>query len=428
MTTRRLPGLCLLTVLALAPLIRAEAQTPPPPLPGGPELLKVFLDWPGADPGPVRDEIRFAELVTALDEADVLVRVARATKDGGEVLTISLTGRGRFLGDDNTLTYEPQPGEATEAQARGVASLIKLGLARYVAKTPAAKHVSVKLLDQVAPTAVVDRWDFWVFSLSANAFLMGESQYQNSMFYGSVSANRVTPELKVRASVYGNFSKTRFEFPDTTYKSSTHGYGFSGLVVKSLGGHWSAGAFLNLESSTYSNLKLQAAVSPAVEYDIFPYAESTKRQFRILYRIGPAVTTYNEETIYFKTRETLVQEALSLTYEMTQPWGTVSLSLEGSNYLHDFSKNRLELSGGLSLRIWKGLSFNIDGSYARIRDLLALPRAGASYEEVLLRQKQLATGYSYSFSVGLSYSFGSTRSQVVNPRFGNGGRSISISM
>ncbi|UCE42062.1 MAG: hypothetical protein JSV17_03545 [Candidatus Aminicenantes bacterium] len=48
-------------------------------------------------------------------------------------------------------------------------------------------------------------------------------------------------------------------------------------------------------------------------------------------------------------------------------------------------------------------------------------------EEVLLRQKQLATGYTYSMSVGLSYTFGSLKSKVVNPRFGTGGRSISIS-
>ena len=74
------------------------------------------------------------------------------------------------------------------------------------------------------------------------------------------------------------------------------------------------------------------------------------------------------------------------------------------------------------------MSFEIDGSYTRIRDQLALPAGGASYEEILLRQRQLATGYNYSFSAGFNFSFGSTRSNVVNPRFGNGGRSISISM
>ena len=119
---------------------------------------------------------------------------------------------------------------------------------------------------------------------------------------------------------------------------------------------------------------------------------------------------------------------MSWAYEVKRPWGTVSLELEGSHFFHDFSKNRVELGAEAEVRIWKGLSFNLYGNYARIRDQLGLPRAGASYEEVLLQQRQLATGYEYYISVGLSFTFGSTKSNVVNPRFGNGGRSISIGM
>jgi hypothetical protein len=104
------------------------------------------------------------------------------------------------------------------------------------------------------------------------------------------------------------------------------------------------------------------------------------------------------------------------------------VELQGSNFFHDFSKNRFELQAELEFRVWRGLSFEIDGSYARIRDQISLSAEGASYEEILLRQRQLATGYDYSFSVGFNFSFGSTRSNVVNPRFGTGGRSISISM
>ena len=66
-------------------------------------------------------------------------------------------------------------------------------------------------------------------------------------------------------------------------------------------------------------------------------------------------------------------------------------------------------------------------SGSRIRDQLNLAKGGATLEEVLLRRKQLATSYYYYFSVGLRFSFGSVRSNVVNPRFGTGGSSISIS-
>ena len=367
--------------------------------------------------------------MAALAAAEVRVAVApRAPPPEGKV-AIEFTGLREFQGQDNRLTYSPGPADKPEDVRKGIAGLIKIGLLRYAAKTPAAKDLTVRFLDQAKPTAVDDPWNFWVYSLSASAFLSGETQYKSGSYYGSFSANRTTPELKVRTSVYRDLSKSRFDLGGgSVYKSSTHGEGISGLAVKSLGQHWSAGAFLSVESSTYANLKLDVSLGPAVEYNIFPYSESTKRQLRILYRVGFTAARYREETIYFKTSERLLQESLSWAYEVKRPWGNASVQLEGSHFFHDFGKNRLELEAELEFRIWRGLSFEVDGSYTRIRDQIALSAEGASYEDILLRQKQLATGYDYSFSIGLNFSFGSTRSNVVNPRFGNGGRSISISM
>jgi hypothetical protein len=423
-------SIALLALWAVFLVGSANAQVPPakPTTPPPPPLPKVFLDWSGADIAFFRAEIPFVEFVTGLEEAQVRVLVTPQGPPGSETFAIEFSGLKGFQGDNNTLTHTPTPGDKPEDVRKGLAGILKLGLMRYVAKTPVAKFVSVNFQDLVKPTAVVDKWNFWVFSLSANSFLMGETQYKDGMYYGSFSANRVTPELKIRTSVYGNTQKMRFDFGDDIYESSSHGYGFSGLVVKSLSEHWSVGAFLSVESSTYANMKVGVSAAPAVEFNFFPYSESTKRQFRVLYRIGYTATRYNEETVYFKLSESLLQESLAWTYEVKRPWGMVSLEIEGSNYFHDFSKNRLELRGEVSFRIWRGLSFEIDGSYARIRDQLSLPRGGASYEEVLLRQKQLATGYNYRFSVGLNFTFGSTRSNVVNPRFGNGGRGISIKM
>jgi hypothetical protein len=419
-----LAGLALFFVGPLSAQVPAAKPAAPPPLP----MPKVFLDWPGADIGFFRGEIAFVDFVPGLDEAQVRVIVTPPEPPGTGPFTVEFSGLKEFQGEDNTLTYSPAPGESPEDVKRGLAGMLKLGLLRYAAKTPAAKDLSVRFLDQAKPTSVIDTWDFWVFSLSANAFLMGETQYRDGMYYGSFSANRVTPGLKIQTSVYANVQKMWFDLGDEIYESSSHGYGVSGLVVKSLSEHWSAGAFLSVQSSTYSNLKLSLNVAPAVEFNFFPYSESTKKQFRVLYRIGYTAARYHEETVYFKTSEGLLQESLAWTYEVKRPWGMVSLELEGSHFLHDLAKNRVQLAGEVSFRIWRGLSFEIDGSYTRIRDQIALPRGGASYEEVLLRQKQLATGYDYSFSVGLNFSFGSTRSNVVNPRFGNGGQSISISM
>jgi hypothetical protein len=298
---------------------------------------------------------------------------------------------------------------------------------RYAGKMPISRRISIGFMDKVKPTDVEDKWNFWVFSLSLSTFLNGEKIYKSGMYSGSFSATRVTPEWKIRMSLSGTNSKDKFTLEDEVFESTYESYNFNGLIVKSISEHWSLGAFFSVTSATYSNVELSINPAPAIEFNLFPYSDSTRRELRFLYRIGYKSVRYREETIYEKTYENLFQQSLSVIFELKQKWGTWSMSVEGSNYFHDFDKNRLRLAGQLSLRLIKGLNFNISGSYRRIRDQLALRRGGASLEELLLHIQELETKYWYSVSIGLSFTFGSTRSKVVNPRFGTGGTSISIS-
>lgn len=390
-------------------------------------IPKVFIDWEGADLLKIREEIPFVQYVQDSGMAQVYVRVTvQDMETGGREYAVSFSGQGEFEGDDDELKHRVEKDQPEEEIREELIGKIKMGLMRYVGKSPVSSRISISLMDSVEPTAVEDNWNFWVFSLSANAFLNGEESYSNGMFNGSFSANRVTPELKIRLSVSSYFTRSEFRFNDQVIESDSDSHNLNGLIVKSIGEHWSVGGFFSVISSTYSNIEFRINPAPAVEYNLFPYSESTKKQLRFLYRLGYSSVRYREETIYMKTYENLWQQALSVSLELKQKWGTVSTSLEGSNYFHDFEKNRLQLNGELSLRLIKGLNFNVFGSYSRIRDQLSLPRGEASLEEILLRRRQLETGYSYYLSVGLSYTFGSTGSKVVNPRFGTGGTSISI--
>lgn len=171
------------------------------------------------------------------------------------------------------------------------------------------------------------------------------------------------------------------------------------------------------------------SIMPALEYDIFPYSESTRRQLRILYRAGYNYVTYVDSTIYDKTRETLWQQSLTAAYEVVQKWGSVNVTLSYSNYLHDLSKDNISLDGFIELRIAKGLSVSFGGGASIIHDQLALVKGGASTQEVLLRRKELATQYRYFTFFGFTYTFGSIYNNVVNPRFGNnGGGGLTIMM
>jgi hypothetical protein len=65
----------------------------------------------------------------------------------------------------------------------------------------------------------------------------------------------------------------------------------------------------------------------------------------------------------------------------------------------------------------QGLAVNFGVNFQRIHDQLSLPRGDASLEDVLLQRRRLATSYRTWGEVGLSYTFGSIYSNVVNPRF-----------
>ena len=123
-------------------------------------------------------------------------------------------------------------------------------------------------------------------------------------------------------------------------------------------------------------------------------------------------------TLFDKLEETLWRHELSATLDQRQPWGSVQVGAEFSQYLHDRSFYRLEVEGDLSFRVTRGFEVELEGSASRIRDQISLPRRDATPEEVLLRLRELRSGYDLQFSIGLSYRFGSIFNNIVNPRFG----------
>jgi hypothetical protein len=176
---------------------------------------------------------------------------------------------------------------------------------------------------------------------------------------------------------------------------------------------------MGIESSTFGNTRSSATLMSAAEYSVFPYEQYATRQLRIGYSVGIEKVRYNEITIFNRTEETLWAQELSATLDQRQPWGSLAAGFEFSQYLHDGSKYRLEGEGDVNLRLARGLSLTLSGSASRIRDQLSLPLRDATDEEVLLRIRQLQSGYEVDFSIGVTYSFGSIFNNIVNPRFGD---------
>lgn len=368
----------------------------------------------------IKTEIPFVNYVWDSKEAQVHVLITtQETAGGGVEYTITFMGKQDYSGMGDTLKYISKQFDTEDDIRRGMVQSLKMGLMRYVAKTPVADQISISFAPEVAPTAVVDKWNNWVFSISLNGFFNGEKIRNFNRIYGTFSAKRITLDLKVNLSVNTSYYESNFKTEDRTITSILRSKSFYGLVVKSLNDHWPLGISASANSSTFNNIKFSFGTAPTIEYDLFPYSQSTRRQLRFLYSAGQEFSRYMEETIFDKTSENLFYEALSVTLELKQTWGSVTTNVEGSHYFHDVSKNRLQLYSELSLRLFKGLSFNLTSYVSLIHNQLSLPKGGASREDILLQRKQLATQYQYFATIGLSYTFGSIYSNVVNPRFGD---------
>ena len=381
---------------------------------------RVFMDCRRCDRDYIRTEITFVNFVRDRQESDIHLLVTdQSTGSGGQEYTMAFLGRNQFAGMDQTVTYVSNQTDTRDEIRKGMVEAMKRGLFPFLLKTPLCEYISVNFRQRFEPTAVQDKWNFWVFSISLDGRISGESTRSSKSIDVNFSANRVTPEWKIRLGLSGDYDERKYEYEEETIISISKEKDFSGLVAKSLNDHWSLGGWVETSSSTYRNIGSLYTIAPALEYNFFPYSESTRRQLRCMYKIGVNRAHYLENTIYNKMSETLYNQSLTLSLEVREPWGNATVSMEGSHYFHDAQKNRLTLWGYLSFRIFRGLSMNVRANYERIHDQLSLPVGEASLDEVLLRRRELATDYEYSLSLGVSYTFGSVFSNVVNPRFGS---------
>jgi hypothetical protein len=412
---------CAMLFLALT-TAAAAAQEP------GTQRLRVFLDCPACEADYVRTEIDWVDYVRDREDSDVHILVTtRTTGPGGREFTFDFIGRGNFAAKSDTLVYVSSLDDTSDTRRQGVVRVLKIGLMRYIAGSSLADRILITLAPPTAGQAAaaaspaVDPWNYWVFSTSASGFLNGESQQQSLSSSLSLSANRTTDAWKIRFIGRGSYSEGKFEVDSvTTITSIRRSYTGSMLAAMSLGPRLSAGLVAEMESSTFGNIELSYRVAPALEYNIFPYAESTRRQFVFQYSIGLNSFDYRELTIYDQTSETRAAHALALLYEVRQPWGSTSIGVSGSQFLHDTSKYSWNVSGGGSVRLFRGLSANVSATYRHVRDQLAVPAGDATRDEILLRQRLLQTNFFYFVNFGLSYRFGSIFNTVVNPRFNSG--------
>ena len=425
-----------LTILFFIPFLsKAQSNNAPKSLPDSSHnnfALKVFLDCGYCDMDYLRTELTYIDYVRDRMEAQVDIVVSSLqTGSRGTEYTFVFLGQREFRGQNDTLRYDVTSFSTDDITRKGLVQTVKLGLIRYIAKTAYASKMCISCpIDtniKAQPLQLKDKWRGWVFTCGGLGNFNGQQLTGTANINGILQATKVTEDWKVSMGVnigynYGYYTITT----DSTIRSVSQSANFNCLYVKSINEHFSWGINASYNNSTFNNILTQERVEPGIEYSIFPYSQATHKVFRLLYYVFGENTQYYDTTIYGKVHTMYLGQELLASINYKEPWGSLFLSLDGSNYFYDFSKNNLTFSAGFSLNLFEGFTVAFGGYASLVNNEIFLPAAGATEAEILLSTKALPTPYQYSAFVGIKYSFGSIYNNIVNPRFSPNGYNVNF--
>ena len=396
----------------------------------GPAALRVFLDCNRCDFDYLRREITFVNYVRDRYDAQVHVLVTTENSGGGRLYTLDFIGLEEFADRGVSYTYSESRTDTDDETREGLAQVLRVGFLHYIIDTPMAYDIEIGAAGRAGVGTGFaggglrmmaqpedDPWDFWVFRLSTNARASGEASREQRNFNGSASANRTTEDWIVRAEIDGSYRENVRQLSTGEYTDVRTSYQLDGQLVKSLGEHWGASIRGGSSASTFLNRDRRIRVLPGIEFNVFPYSESSRRSLTFAWEMGLESFDYIEETIFGKMEETLAAQEVEITFDVEQPWGDSRVRLRYNSYVNDFSKYSTSVFGNLSFRVVRGLSVFASASTELVRDQVYLSAKKLTDEEILVELRQLATDSRYRVSFGFSYTFGSIFNNVVNPRF-----------
>lgn len=380
----------------------------------------IYVDCNRCSLNYIRTNVDFVNYVRDQADADIYMRITEAGTGSGKQYVIDFRGIPPFSEIREALVFE-SPNTATSDEERAeLVRIIRIGLIPFITGTVAMRNIDVvrKTVEEDAILdAPVDPWNQWIFEVDLEtSFDMEETEFNYEIESG-FNAERITDKWKYDIRMEYEVDRTRIDLTSGTRKVNRDSWYANSFIGYSLSDHFSIGLFTRANASRTGNILIKAQASPAIEYSVFDYMEFQERRWIFRYRITPSYTNYNRTTVYLKDSEYLFQQIISQQLRYDQPWGRINIGISATSYLHDMSLNSLEFDPSLSIRITRGLFVNLYGRYRIINDQISLPAGDITDTERLLGERQQATTYELRFSFGLSYTFGSIYSNIVNPRF-----------
>ena len=388
-------------------------------------LINVFLDCRGCNEGFIKSEIAFVNFVRDMADAEVhLIITRRGTASGGTQYQLSYLGYQSYTDMNQNLTYTSFDSDTYDEERNGLVKYVKLGLIPYLSQKDALNDFELEYTGDMRgiPTSTQDKWNNWIFEIGSNGSIRGEENRQNVDLDNRIRVRRVTETWKFQLYLNNSYRRNTYITSDSLGREIkddfvTDRQNVFGLLAYAINDHWSVGSYFNGGSSSRDNIDLWYGATPSIEYSFYPYREFARREVTLRYGLYSAIYDYSERTIFGKDSEFLVRQELAFNMDYTKPWGGLEARINGRTYLHDFSKNRLNMQLELNMRIVRGFSVFVNTEYSIINDQLSLSAGGVTDKEAIANTRQQATSYSYRASAGFEISFGSIYDSVVNTRF-----------
>jgi hypothetical protein len=398
--------------------------------------LRVYLDCEGARQGcesnHFRTEITFVNWVRQVQDAQLNIIFTSSSTGSGDEFMLDFIGREELEGTDDHLIYSHSDTDTDDARTQGLTGVLAVGVARYAVLAGQEGPFTVNTPEERtgAPDLppglqgeVNDPWDYWVFRLGGDVRFEDEDLKDEKRYTANFSANRTTEVWKVSLSGRGTYTDIEGQYSSGTKYTDVRKEGsVSGDIRYTLAERWSAGLDGGVATSTRSNQDLSGDFGGGVEYSFFPYRDWTRRRMTAQAVIHAKYYDYEEETLFNKMTEVVAQGSLKWGLGFRQPWGTANVNASASGLLQDPATfYNLSFGGSVSIRVARGLEWNVGGNISRIHDQIYIPLEQLSDEDILLGRRSLPTDSRLSVNTGFSFTFGSIYNNVVNNRFSPAG-------
>ncbi|MCU0416008.1 MAG: hypothetical protein MUE33_02370 [Cytophagaceae bacterium] len=328
-------------------------------------------------------------------------------------------GSNQFKNKKDTVIVSTNASDSEDMIRQDLLQGIKRGLYEMCRNTPfeAVFTISLPPIADTLEQTTHDPWNYWVIAPGISGEYEGESNFSFTSLVAQMNIRRITHKSKFTLNIRYQYRFSRYRL-DTVLQLGVQEFKASPLYVKSINEHWSMGGIGEYQLDEFRNVRLGMRAAPIVEYNFYPYSINSRKQLRLAYQVGMQYWEYIRITVFDKLEELRPYQRLSFVAEITQPWGSIRGVTTFNTYLDDWKQNRLSLKLNTALRLVEGLALTIEAEGSWINDQISLIKTPLDDTVYLLWGQQLPTRFNFYTEFGFSYTFGSIRNSIVNPRMG----------